>query len=278
MHKKLLINLLTGLIIWSMLGTSVAGVKESKVYTVGVVPQFDAPRVRAIWGAILEAVSERSGYRLELKSSPNIPTFENRLLAGEFDFAYMNPYHFLKASAQHGYLPLVRDHGNALEGIVVVHKNSPYQSIADLNGKSVTFPAPNALGASLMTRAAFKHEYKINVEEHYVKSHSTVYLNVVLGKTDAGGGVQNTLDEQPPKISNALRVLYRTQKVSPHPFTAHPRIPKAVPRGCVKPGNAGAEDVAEAEHENQKGVPRETDPAAKKVRTGRSQREFRRRR
>jgi phosphonate transport system substrate-binding protein len=228
MGKKLLFKLLTGFIVWSILGATLTWAEKPEVYTVGVVPQFNAPRIHAIWGAILEAVSERSGYRLVLKSSPTIPAFEKRPLAGEFDFAYMNPYHFIKANEQRGYIPLVRDHGSALQGIVVVHKDSPYQSIADLDGKSVTFPAPNALGASLMTRAAFKHEYNINVEQRYVKSHSTVYLYVAVGKTAAGGGVQNTLDEQPPKIRNALRVLYRTQKVSPHPFAVHPRIPKAV--------------------------------------------------
>ena len=62
----------------------------------------------------------------------------------------------------------------------------------------------------------------------YVKNHDSVYLNVVLKQTIAGGGVQKTLDKQSPRIRDKLRVLYRSQKIQPHPFSVHPRITTAV--------------------------------------------------
>ncbi len=199
-----------------------------KIYSVGVVPQFEARRIATIWQPILDEVSQRSGVKLQLKASPNIPRFEEQFAAGEFDFAYMNPYHAIQANKIQGYTPLLRDNGRNLFGIIVVKKDSPIMSVEELDGKTVAFPAPNALGAALLPRAEFNRKFNIKVKELYVKSHSSVYLNVLLGKADAGGGVQKTLSQQPENIRQQLRILYKTSIVPPHPFTAHPRIDKSI--------------------------------------------------
>lgn len=193
----------------------------------GVVPQFDARRIQTIWQPVLDALEKQSGLRFELIGSPGIPEFEKQFLAGDFDFAYMNPYHLLKAHQSQGYTPLARDVGKTLFGIVVVRKDSPVQDVKDLDGKEVAFPAPNALGAALLPRTEFGEIYKINIQPRYVRSHSSVYLNVVTGQTVAGGGVQKTLQEQPANIRDTLKVIYKTPHVAPHPVVVHPRVDKA---------------------------------------------------
>lgn len=198
------------------------------IYSVGVVPQFEARRIATIWQPILDEVSQRSGVKLQLKASPNIPRFEKQFSTGEFDFAYMNPYHAIQANKKQGYTPILRDNGRSLFGIIVVKKDSPILTVSELDGKTVAFPAPNALGASLLPRAEFDRNFKIDIKELYVKSHSSVYLNVLLGKADAGGGVQKTLSQQPEKVRQQLRILYKTNIVPPHPLTAHPRIDKSI--------------------------------------------------
>jgi len=206
--------------------SEVAGAQ--RIYTVGVVPQFETRRLVEIWQPILDQVSKETNLRLVLKSSPSIPEFEKQFSRGEFDIAYMNPYHLIVANKKQGYRPIVRDIGKRLYGIVVVKKESDIKSVKDLNGKKVAFPAPNALGAALMPRAEFSTRYHIDVEEVYAKSHSSVYLNVVLGLVDAGGGVQKTLAQQPEEIRDQLRILYKTVKVSPHPIAVHKRVSKEV--------------------------------------------------
>ncbi len=199
-------------------------VLAEKIYSIGVVPQFEARRTAKIWQPILDEINLLSGVKLELKASPNIPKFEKQVNEGEFDFAYMNAYHAIIANKKQGYLPLLRDKDNNLFGIIVVNKDSPILSVSELNGKTVAFPSPNALGATLLPRAELDRKFNIKVNELYVKSHSSVYLNVLLGKTAAGGGVQKTLSQQPEKIRNNLRVLYKTSAVPAHPLTAHPNV------------------------------------------------------
>ena len=195
-------------------------------YSVGVVPQFDARHITRVWQPILEEVSRLSGVTLELKTSSSIPEFEQQFASGAYDFAYMNPYHAILAHQKQGYEPVLRDTGRSLHGIIVVRKDSEFTSVSQLDGKTVAFPAPNALGASLIPRAEFANKFGIDIDEIYVKSHSSVYLNVLLGKAAAGGGVQKTLSQQPEDIREQLRVLYKTIGVAPHPLTVHTRVSK----------------------------------------------------
>ena len=210
-----------------LLGQATTLAAADQTLKFGVVPQFDARRIQAIWQPVFDALEEQSGLHFELVGSPGIPEFEKQFVAGDFDFAYMNPYHLLKANQSQGYTPLVRDVGRMLYGIVVVRKDSPVEDVKELDGKSVAFPAPNALGAALIPRTEFGEVYKINIQPEYVRSHSSVYLNVVTGQTVAGGGVHKTLQKQPENIRDALKVIYKTPKVAPHPVAAHPRIDKA---------------------------------------------------
>lgn len=197
-------------------------------YSVGIVPQFDTRLTHSIWRPILDDLEQRTGVKFSLRGSTTIPDFEREFDKGLFDFVYMNPYHIIRANKQNGYRPLVRDIDRQLYGIVVVRDDSSIERVAQLDGQIVAFPAPNALGASLMSRAAFETEYGIKIRPKYVKTHSSVYLNVALGRAAAGGGVQKTLAQQPDELKNTLRVIYETSRVAPHPFAVHPRVPQPV--------------------------------------------------
>ena len=221
-------RLIIGILLITTSFISTVNAVENKTYSVGVVPQFDVRKIRKIWQPILDELQADTGHKFVLKGSPTIPKFETEFNEGQFDFAYMNPYHMLLASKSQGYSPLVRDVGRQLFGVLVVKKEGPIKELKDLEGKVVAFPAPNALGASLMIRAALKENHNINIIPRYVKTHSSVYLNVALGQAAAGGGVQKTLGQQPGLIKSSLHIIYKTKEVAPHPFVAHPRVDSGV--------------------------------------------------
>ena len=202
-----------------------AGQGLAETYSFGVVPQFEQRKTFAIWKPILDELERRTGYTFDLVTTPTIPAFEKLYNAGSMDFAYMNPYYMVENPQ--GYIPLVRDQ-KPIIGILVVRKDSLYQSPADLAGKEIAFPSPNAIGASLLPRADLARQFHISFVPRYVKSHSSVYLHVAQGITAAGGGVEKTLEEQPDNIRSSLKVLYTTRAVPSHPISAHPRVPKKV--------------------------------------------------
>ncbi len=195
-------------------------------YVFGAVPQFEQRRLFAVWRPILDELEKQTGLTFELVGTPTIPLFEKALLAGTFDFVYLNPYHFLLANRAQGYRALVRDTARDLRGILVVRKDSSIQHVRELDGKPVAFPAPNALGASLLMRADLHNRHRIQVVPKYVLTHTSVYLNVLTGLAAAGGGVHRTLQEQPEHVRDALRIVYTTRGVPPHPVAVHPRVPK----------------------------------------------------
>lgn len=200
---------------------------QGSLYSFGVVPQFEQRKLFRIWRPVLDELEHRTGLSFELVGSQKIPVFERKYMNGAYDFAYMNPYHILKANESQGYIPLVRDGGRMLKGILVVTRDNPIQHLHELSGKQIAFPAPNALGASLLMRAELAKLHGVKVIPYYVQTHSSVYLHVVLGLTEAGGGVASTLNAQKPEIRQKLRILYETRPMIPHPISAHPRVPEA---------------------------------------------------
>lgn len=200
------------------------GATAAPTYTFGVVPQFEQRKLFAIWKPVVDELAKRSGLDIKLVVTLSVPEFEAALEAGTFDFVYANPYHILKVRDSQGYIPLVRDE-EPLRGILVVRKDSPLKSVKELDGKTIAVPSPNALGASLLLRSELERLHGVHLQMLNVKTHSSVYLHVLNGLTEAGGGVQKTLGEQAPTIQSQLRVLYTTHDIPSHPVAAHPRIP-----------------------------------------------------
>lgn len=211
-------------LVWLMV-TSGTAAQAEQIYTFGVVPQFEARALAAIWLPILKELENQTDYKLKMVGSPRIPEFEEGFEAGEFDFAYMNPYHLLVGNEKQGYVPLVRDGARQLFGVLVVRKDSPIETVAELDGQVISFPAPNALGASLLMRADLDQIHNTTFDPIYVSTHTSSYLNVILGRAAAGGGVMGTFRKQNGEVKNQLRVLYETRRMPPHPVAAHPRVP-----------------------------------------------------
>jgi phosphonate transport system substrate-binding protein len=199
---------------------------ERPSYSVYIVPQFQAGEIQRVWAPILAKVGQETGLQLTLKLVKDIPAFEAELAAGRPDFAYMNPYHQLQAHKGQGYRPLLRD-SKLLQGLLLVRKDDAIQSVQDLAGKALAFPAPNALGASLLVRAQLAEAESVQIKPVYAKTHSDAYRLTLFGKTAASGGLRATLDKEPAAVRAGLRVLMETQAAAPHPFSAHPRVPVA---------------------------------------------------
>ncbi len=208
-------------------GLTISQTTESKVFTVGITPQFEARKLFEVWRPILDAIEKESGVRLTLRGAPTVSDFEQQYASGQFDFAYVNPY-MVGVKNPKGYIPIVRDHGNSLVGVLVVRKDSLIRSPKDLEGKTVAFPGPDAVAACLLIKAKLDTEYGVHVVPRYVRSHDSVFLNVAVGEVDAAGGVKGTLGRQSEEVRSALRELFTTSEVAAIPFVANPGVPERV--------------------------------------------------
>lgn len=202
-------------------------VSYAETLVVGIVPQFTAQQIHDRWMPVLDELSRRTGLTFTLSNHASIPEFEASFLKGAPDLAYMNPYHAVMAHDAAGYAPFVCDGDNRLSGILVVRRDSPFKTIADLAGQQLAFPAPNAFGASLYMRALLAQTIGTDFTANYVSTHSNAYRHVATGRAAAGGGVRRTFEQEPDALKQHLRILFETPESFPHPIAAHPRVPHA---------------------------------------------------
>lgn len=191
--------------------------------TFGVVPQQSASKLAKLWSPIIQEIALQSGIEIKFSTAPDIPTFQKRLISGEYDIAYMNPYHYIVFNQSTGYKAFAKARDKMIKGIIVVHKDSPITSFNELNNKTLAFPAPAAFAATILTQSDLSKN-KVNFRSEYVSSHDSVYRTVAKGIYPAGGGVLRTFNNVDPSISSQLRILSTTKGYTPHAIAAHPRI------------------------------------------------------
>lgn len=198
----------------------------SQAFTFAVVPQYDQRHLFAIWKPIIADLQARTGINLKLVATLTVPEFERDFARGIFDFAYVNPLHFVVEQHRLGYLPLVRD-VESLRGVLVVRIDSPVTSPGQLAGKSLAVPSLNALGP-LVVRSAITRGFGVEPKVVNVRTHTAVYTMVANGQVDAGAGVEKTLRRHEAPVVDQLRVIHRTADLPAHPVVAHPRVPTEV--------------------------------------------------
>lgn len=216
--------LLAGMSWWPGAARSAPSDDSARTLTFGVVPQQSASELARAWIPLFNVLSERAGFGLRFATAPNIPAFEQRLAAGEYDFAYMNPYHYTVFSQKPGYRAFAQEKARRLRGIVVVRKDSALQQLGELAGQEVAYPAPASFAATVLVRAELER-LNLKTTPRFVGSHESVYLNVARGVHPAGGGIPRTLQAMAPEVRDQLRVLWSTRDYSPHALAAHPRVP-----------------------------------------------------
>ena len=194
------------------------------VYTLSVVPQYTPLAIYQNWQPLLEHLQTETGLKFKVKTYNNFRQFLGALNRGEPDFSYLAPYHLVLAYRTQAYEPIIRDDSKQLVGLLMVRKDSPLQSVNELDGATIAFPSPNAFAASLYMRSWLRNKVGINFTPSYVGTHDNVYRHIVRGKVVAGSGVNTTLAHQPSGLQERLRVLYSVPGVESHPISVHPRI------------------------------------------------------
>jgi len=201
---------------------------QDKQYTFSVVPQQAASKLARSWGPIMKYIAKETGYKVRFVTAPNIPEFENRLAQGEYDFAYMNPYHYVVFSKAPGYRAMNKARDKQIKGILVKRKdNDKITSLEDLKGQQMAFPSPAAFAASILPRAELKR-LNVDIQPKYVSSHDSVYRNVSQSIMVAGGGVKRTFNAFDTKQKEKLEIFWTSKGYTPHAIAAHPDIPDEV--------------------------------------------------
>lgn len=205
-----------------LLLSSTVTAKESIVF--GVVPQQSASKLASQWLPVMNYLSKEVGVPMTFATKPSIPEFERELSQNGYDIAYMNPYHYTVFSRENDYRAIAKAKDKLIKGIIVVRKDSSYNSMAELSGTAVAFPSPAAFAASILSRGYFSQQ-GIDITPTYVRSHDSVYLNVAKGLFPAGGGVKRTFNAMDPKVTDQLKIMWESKGYTPHAIAVSADMP-----------------------------------------------------
>lgn len=224
-NKKLFLQMV-GAFLW-LCGTAAQATPEQTTYVFGVAPQQSPSDLVHLWNPLVAYLEKKTGYRLKLRTARDVTVYEQRLDKGEFDIAYMNPYHYTLVHKTIGYEVFAREKDRQLKGIIITRKNSQYNAVKDLQDQQIAFPGPRAIAATILPLAQLRKE-GIKVKPIYVASHDSVFKTVLKGVYPAGGSIEALYEALKPAQRDQLRILWRSSGNSPHAIAAHSRVPKAV--------------------------------------------------
>ena len=208
----------------SVLFTAKVIAKQPLIF--GVVPQQSAAKLAEQWQPLLDRWGELAGVDIRFATARDIPTFEKRLAAGEYDIAYMNPYHFTLVNQTPGYTALARARDKRITGILVARRD--WQgNIKDLQDEVIAFPAPRAFGATILNQSELNQK-GVSFSSKYVGSHDSVYMGVAKGLYLAGGGVGRTFNSFDNELKDQLKIIYRTEAYTPHAFAVSNNVDSAI--------------------------------------------------
>lgn len=203
---------------------SSAGEKSATLIGFAIAPQQSPRELAKRWGPIIQYISEHSGVPLQFQTAKDIATYQQEMKAGAYDISFINAYNYLALGKEAGYKVFAQEKDAKFVSIILVRKDSPYQTLEELDGKQIAFPGP-----AVASRLAYTHlvAKNIRVTPSYVISVDSVYRSVAKGLFPVGQGEMRTFSNMDPEIRDQLRILWSSDPLPSFNFSAHPRVPAA---------------------------------------------------
>ncbi|MDH5600769.1 MAG: phosphate/phosphite/phosphonate ABC transporter substrate-binding protein [Gammaproteobacteria bacterium] len=217
-------NYRTAILIITLLYTANINAKESLIFA--RAPQLSPAVISKTWTPFVKHLSEVTGTNISLRVYSSRLDFEQDISKGKVALFFGNPAYGVIAHKKHGYVPIIRSNRKLLEGIIVTRKGNGINSIEQLSGKTISFPAKNSFAASLLIRYYLDTKEGITYNEKYAGSHDNSYRNVLVGTATASAGVIRTLERENEALRNQLQVIYTTPGIKSHPVMVHPSVAK----------------------------------------------------
>ncbi len=159
----------------------------------GLLPRLSEKEMVDGFTPLAKYLEKELGAKITIVVPKDFDTWTKDAKAGAYDIAYTNPYLYVVVKKDVKIAePLViasePEIGKNLYGTIIVKKDSPIKSIADLKGKTVAATDPGSAGAYLvqmlmLQKAGLK---KDDVKLIFEKKRDPVADAVLAGKADAG--------------------------------------------------------------------------------------------
>lgn len=205
---------------------------KANKYVIGIHPLHNPKRLFEVYGPIVDFLNTNMPEAdFTLEASRNYEEFNKKLYSGHFDFAMPNPYQTIN-SLKHGYRVFGKmGDDKDFTGIILVRRDSGINTVADLKGKAVSYPAPTALAATMMPQYYLQtHGIDINhdIENRYVGSQESSIINVLRGHVAAGATWPvpwKIFTKENPQLAAQLEVKWETEPLQNNGWVVRKDLP-----------------------------------------------------
>ncbi|MFG6485418.1 phosphate/phosphite/phosphonate ABC transporter substrate-binding protein [Roseateles sp. BYS78W] len=209
-------------------------------YRFSPVNQANITTAASYWNPIVAYVSEKSGVKLSLKLGRTSADTTAFVLAQEVEFAFTN-HLFSPERDQLGWKVFGRRNTPALHGQIVVAADSSITSLAQLEGKEIGFPGPEAFIAYKTTYAQLLQQ-RINVRTVFGGNMDGAFAQLFSGKVAAVGANSQLVEGYARREGKQFRVLWNSEPYYDLALMVSPKVPARDAQAVAKAFTGMAQD------------------------------------
>jgi phosphonate transport system substrate-binding protein len=198
--------------------------QERKSYAFSPVNQYGIALTAAYWNPILEYVSARSGVPLTLKIGRTSADTTSYVLANEVEFVFSN-HLFSPEREKMGWQVIGRRDAPPIKAELVVPADSPITTIAELAGRDVSFPGPEAFVAYKVPYAHLLAK-GIAINVVFGGNMDAALTQLFAGKVQAVGGNSQLIEGFAKRENRKYRVLWASEPYHDLALMASGKVPE----------------------------------------------------
>lgn len=205
---------------------------DEATYRFSPVNQYGINLTASYWNPIITYVSEKSGVKLALKIGRTSADTTAYVLAQEVEFVFTN-HLFSPEREKMGWKVLARRQTPPVHGQIVVPADSPITELAQLEGKEVAFPGPEAT-------IAYKFPYaqllarKVNVKVVFGGNQDGALTQLYSGKVAASGGNSQLIEGHAKREGKKFRVLWSSEPLHDLALMVSAKVPEKDAQAVAK--------------------------------------------
>ncbi|RTL44408.1 MAG: phosphate/phosphite/phosphonate ABC transporter substrate-binding protein [Burkholderiales bacterium] len=192
----------------------------------GVVPYLQVRQLVALYQPVADRAAAVLGRPAQVYTTPDFERFIDTARRGDFDLVGVSAHFARILQREEAFLPLARA-AAPLASVILVPRDAPTQSLADLRRRRVAVSDPLALHVLMALRHLRDAGLKPGVDVTLVPSGSqgNAITRMSLGEADAAIGSIITIKQLRPELQAATRVLSAAPiALTPLAYMAHPRL------------------------------------------------------
>ena len=235
------------LVLFSLAGSSAAA-QSSEPLKLCIHPYLSASELVKRYTPLARYLGNQLGRPVMLEIGSSYDTHIHKIANGFVDIAFMGPSSYVKLTNQYGKRPLLAafntKDGKFFHGHIMVRKDSPITSLAQLEGKRFVYgdrasTMSHFVPRSMLLKAGI--DVKQFSQVSYVPNHDNIALGILAGTFDAGAVKEEVFLQYEPR---GLRSLARSAPITDHVFIARKDLPKETQQALRK-AFLGLSDSAE---------------------------------